>query len=63
MTYMEVTMKKSLSAIIVILFSFFGATAFAAKIDSNVKKNIIKTNDDSSGSNGRGGRNGITRDI
>ena len=56
-------MKKSLSAIMVILLSFFGATTFAAKIDSNVKKNIIKTNDDSGGSNGRGGRNGITRDI
>ena len=56
-------MKKSLSAIVVIVLSFFGATAFAAKLDSNVKKNVIKTNDDSSGSNGRGGRNGITRDI
>ncbi len=38
-------MKKSLSAILVIILSMVGAKAFAAKVDVNVKRAVQETND------------------
>ena len=54
-------MKKSLSAIIVMILSLLGAKAFSSTVDFNVQKNTINTLDDTSGSNGTGGRNGVSK--
>lgn len=57
-------MKKSLYAIAVILFSAIGANALASKLDINVRKVSIETNDDGGSDNGRnrGVGNGSTRE-
>lgn len=59
-------MKKSLYALLVIFLSVVGANAFAAKIDINVKRVAVETDDQSSNQNGNsgegGGRNMITRE-
>lgn len=57
-------MKKSLCAIIVILFSSIGANAWAAKFDLNVNKVLTETNDNAGSDNGRGkgGGNGVVRE-
>lgn len=48
-------MKKSLSAILVILLSLIGANALASKIDFNVNK-VIKETSDSTGDKNEGVR-------
>jgi hypothetical protein len=44
-------MKKSLCTVLVILFSFLGAKAFAAKLDIKVEKVAQETSDTSSTGN------------
>ncbi|MGZ3808483.1 MAG: hypothetical protein ACXVCE_10380 [Bacteriovorax sp.] len=55
-------MKKSLTAAVVVFFTFIGASALASMLDFNVKRNVIETTDQAGGSNGTGGRNQITRE-
>jgi hypothetical protein len=45
-------MKKSLSALLVIILSMIGAKAFAAKVDVNVNRVIKETSDSSGDLNG-----------
>jgi len=59
---MEETMKKSLTAAVVVFLTLIGATALASMLDFNVKRNVITTTDQTAASNGTGGRNQITKD-
>lgn len=58
-------MKKNLLPLLVILFSFLGANAFASKIDILVKRVTNETSDQTGSQNGDGsgigGRNSTTR--
>lgn len=45
-------MKKSLSAILVILFTLIGAKAMAAKVDRNVNRSTTETKDNAGDKNG-----------
>lgn len=59
-------MKKSLYALLVIFLSIMGANDLAAKIDINVKRIAVETDDQGSNQNGNsgdgGGRNMVTRE-
>lgn len=59
-------MKKSLYALLVIFLSIMGANALAEKIDINVKRVAVETDDQGSSQNGNngngGGRNMVTRE-
>jgi hypothetical protein len=48
-------MKKSLSALIVIIFSIIGAKEIANKFDYNVKKTALKSSDTSASDNEKTG--------
>ncbi len=45
------TVKKSLYAILVILLSIIGANAFAAKLDKNVQRVVVESNDNTGNDN------------
>lgn len=57
-------MKKSLYAILVIILSTMGASALASKLDMNVRKVSVESNDKGGTDNGRGKGtgNGVTRE-
>lgn len=59
---LEAGMKKSLSAALVILFTFIGATAIAAIVDVNVQRNAVESVEKGGSSNGTGVRNMISKD-
>jgi uncharacterized protein YdeI (BOF family) len=48
-------MKKSLSAVLVIMLSLIGADALAAKVDGNVNNTATQTQDKTGGWNGDDG--------
>ena len=52
------SMKKSLTALFVLLLSSFGANALASKLDFNIKRVVKETNDKSSSQNGSGDNSG-----
>jgi len=48
---MEASVKKSLSAIIVILLSLIGAKVLASNIDQNIKRTVKETSDSTGNQN------------
>ena len=59
-TFMEATMKKSLSAIVVILLTVFGFKSEASILDQNVKRTVKETSD-STGNQNEGSRTCSTK--
>ena len=55
LTYLEASMKKSLSAIVVILLTVMGFKSEASMLDQNVKR-VVKETSDSTGNQNEGTR-------